>query len=518
MSKRRLPMKKKRGEKRVKSKIIFPNSPLIIRYLLFVILFSSFFILRFSVAQDFDFSDTDSWEISASNQLEYSLDKKNHQDIFHNWLDFNWTHDLYNVGLRYEAHQPDDRGKTYQELSYRYFELSPEFLTLTVGNYYAMFGRGLILRSYENRDLRHDDNLEGVKGTIDLDGFDLTLLGGTPRGKYERINDPLHGVDGKIAFFEWMTLGGSYLRTNITDFGFVRLYGGNAGLTFPHLDLYGEYARKDNPPGKYIEKDGDGIYLSSNLYYSGFGLSVEYKDYERFEFINKDVTYNNPPSLTKEHLYTLLNRHAYILNLYDEKGLQIQTTSTPHEKLSLSANFSHTTDHKGKSWWPYGHGEMIFSEIYGEMEYDYKDLATIKGAFSRMENKREEGSPYYLAPVFDLTYYLSGQTSLIFLLEHLWTNKYDGKLTYYDQIISLGLSHSPFISLTFTHERTTEWKTKDWSGKKRWFIVTLDLLMGEKHNLSLSIGSRRAGKVCSGGVCTDRPALDGGEIKLLSQF
>jgi hypothetical protein len=509
MSRRKLQRKKTRGKKRVKNRNVFPNLSLVIRHLLFIILSSSFFILHFSVAQDFDFSDTDSWEISASNQLEYSLDKKNHQDIFHNWFDFNWTSGIYNVGLRYEAHQPDDWGKTYQELSYRYFELSGEFLKFTVGNYYAMFGRGLILRSYENRDLRYDNNLEGIKGTIDLDGFDLTLLGGTPRGEYERINDPLHGADGKIAFFDWMSLGGSYLRTNITDFGFVRLYGGNATLTFPHVDLYGEYARKDNPTGEYMEKDGNGVYLSTNAYCTGFGLSVEYKDYERSEFINKEVTYNNPPSLTKEHLYTLLNRHAYILNLYDERGLQIQSTSTLHENLSLLANYSYTTDHKDK---------MIFSEIYGEMEYDYKDLATIKGGFSRMENKQVEGSPYFLAPVFDLTYYLSGQTSIAFVLEHLWTNKYDGKLTYYDQIISLSLSRSPIISLTFTHERTTEWKTRDWSGKKNWFITTLDLAIGEKHNLSLSIGSRRAGKVCSGGVCTDRPALDGGEIKLLSRF
>ncbi|MCK4386254.1 MAG: hypothetical protein KAW52_08335, partial [candidate division Zixibacteria bacterium] len=500
--------KKKREKKRVKKKIVSSYLAFVIGHLLFVILFSSFVIFHSALAQDFDFSDTDSWEISASNQLEYSLDSKNHQDIFHNWFDFNWTYDIYNVGLRYEAHQPDDWGETYQELSYRYFQLSPEFLKLTVGNYYVMFGRGLILRSYENRDLRHDNNLDGIKGTIDLDGFDLTLVGGTPRGKYKRINDPLHGVDGKIAFFEWMTLGGSYLRTNISDFGFVRLYGGNMGLTFPHLDLYGEYAR-GNPPGKYQEKNGDGIYLSSNIYYTNFGLSLEYKDYERFDFTNRGVTYNNPPSLTKEHLYTLLNRRAYVLNLRDEKGFQVQTTSTPHERLSLLANYSYTTDHKDK---------MIFSEIYGEAEYDYKDLATIKGAFSRMENKKEAGSPYYLAPVVDIDYYLSQQASITFVLEHLWTNKYDGDLTYYDQIISLGLSYSPIISLTFTHERTTEWETRVWSGKKRWFLTTLDLTLGENHNLSLGIGFRRAGKVCSGGVCTERPTLDGWEIKLLSQF
>jgi hypothetical protein len=197
------------------------------------------------------------------------------------------------------------------------------------------------------------------------------------------------------------------------------------------------------------------------------------------------------------------------LNLSDERGLQVQATSTPYQGLSLSANYSYTTDHDDK---------MLFSEIYGETEYDYGELATIKGAFSRMEDKTTEGSPYYLAPVFDLTYYLSEQNSVEFVLEHLWTSRYDEKLTYYDQVISLGLSHSPIVSLTFTHERTTEWKTRDWSGKKRWFIASLDLALGERHNLTLSVGSRRAGKVCSGGVCTDRPALDGWEIKLLSQL
>jgi hypothetical protein len=506
MNKRRLQNQKR--ERRVRSKIVSSYLSFVIPHLLFSIFIWSFVILHSSFGQDSFLPGTGSWQISASNQLEYCLNR-NHQDIFHNWFDFNWTYGVYNVGLRYEAHQPDDWGKTYQGIFYRYFELSQEVLKLTVGNYYVMFGRGLVLRSYENRDLRYDNNLEGIKGTLDMDGIDLTLLGGTPMGKYERVNDPLHGADGKIAFFDWMTLGGSYLRTNITNFGFVRLYGGNLGLTLPHLDLYGEYARKDNPSEEYMEKDGDGTYLSSNLYFSGLGLSLEYKDYERFDFINKDVTYNNPPSLTKEHVYTLLNRHAYVLDLYDEKGFQIQTTSTPFEKLSLLANYSSTTDHKDK---------LIFSEIYGELEYDYKDLATIKGGFSRMESKKEEGEPYFLAPVFDLTYYLSEQNSIAFLLEHLWTSKYDGKLTYYEQILSLSLSHSPTVSLTFTHERTTEWKTKAWSGKKSWFITSLDLALGEKHNLSLSIGSRRAGKVCSGGVCTDRPALDGGEIKLLSRF
>ena len=138
-----------------------------------------------------------------------------------------------------------------------------------------------------------------------------------------------------------------------------------------------------------------------------------------------------------------------------------------------------------------------------------------------MENrdKDEPGAPYWLAPIVDLTYDLNPTNSVNFILEHLWTSKFEGKVTFYEQILSLSLSHSPIASLTFAYERTTEWKTKqDWSGKKNWFMTTLDLTVGDNHNLSLGVGSRRKGKVCSGGICVDKPALDGFEIKLLSRF
>jgi hypothetical protein len=500
----------------------------ILHFALCILLFS-FFLLPFSfglnhTVQTFaQETEQNTWSIGATNQLEYSSDNKTHQDIFHNWTDLNVTYAKYAANLRYEAHQPDDWGQTRQGLFFRNFQLSSELFDITAGNYYVIIGRGLILRTYEERDLRFDNNLDGVKGTIDLDGFKLTLLGGTAMGKYERLNDPVHAADGKISFTDWMTLGGSYLRTHITsdDSGLVRLFGGNAKLSFPHLDLYGEYAKKDNPP-EYSEKDGEGKYVSANLYTTGVGLTLEFKDYNRFDFSNQNITstdppvpLNNPPLLTREHVYTLLNRQAYERELFDERGIQAEITTSPLEQLSVLINYSYTTARK--DWLFYK--RRAFTEAYGAAEYDYKDRATLKAGFSRMEKKKELGSPYWLAPVFDLVYYLSESNSINFIVEHLWTSQYDGKLTYYDQLLSLSLSHSPIVSLTFAYERTTKWKTtSDWSGKKNWFMTTLDLAVGDNHNLSLGLGSRREGKVCSGGICVEKPALDGWELKLLSRF
>jgi hypothetical protein len=509
-------MKKKKRGRRVKNSFTFYRSffrPYHIQLIVCIfVLISLALPPGISSAQDFLFDDPDSWSISASNQLEYSSDRKTHQDIFHNWTNVDLGYGIYSASLRYEAHQPDDWGQTWQKLSFRNIKLKSEFLDITAGNFYEIFGRGLILRAYENRDLRHDNNIDGVKGVIDLDGFDLTLLGGTMTGRYERLEDPLHAADGKIAFTDWMTVGGSYLRTNLTDFGLVRLFGGNASLNLPHADFYAEYAEKDNPPSTFLEEDDNGkaIYLSANVYTSGAGLTLEFKDYDRFDFINQDVTYNNPPPLAREHMYTLLNRHAHEVEPFDERGIQAEITSTPVDQLSLLANYSYTTNRDD---------DLVFSEIYGEAEYDYQDKATLKGGLSRAENRREIGEPIRLVPVADITYYLSDVTSINFILEHLYTEEYDGDITYYNQILSLSLSQSPYASLTFTHERTTEWKVREyWPGKRNWFIGTLDLAMGDNHNLSLSIGSRPEGKVCAGGVCVDKPALDGFEIKLLSRF
>lgn len=477
----------------------------------FIILFF-FFLFSFSFsshsfAQDME---PNTFGISATNQLEYSTDNKSHQDIFHNWTDLDLSYGNYTANLRYEAHQPDDQGVNWQKLSFRNLQLQSDPFDITAGNYYVIIGRGLILRSYENRDLRYDNNLDGVEGSVDYEGFHLTLLSGTAQGRYERLSDPLHAVDGKISATDWLVLGGSYLRTHITDLGLVRLFGGNIGLKLPHMDCYAEAVKKDNPSGEYIQKDGEGYYISTNIYTTGIGLTFEYKDYLRFDFSNQDVTFNNPPALTREHIYTLLNRHAYIMDLSDERGIQAEITASPAEQLSILVNHSYTTDSKNR---------LTFTEVYGETEYDIKDKAKVKAGFSRMENKDELGAPYWLAPVVDLTYDLNPTNSANFVLEHLWTSKFEGKVTFYDQILSLSLSHSPTASLTFAYERTTEWKTvQDWSGKKAWFMTTLDLTVGNNHNLSLGVGSRRKGKVCAGGICVDKPALDGFEIKLLSRF
>jgi hypothetical protein len=244
--------------------------------------------------------------------------------------------------------------------------------------------------------------------------------------------------------------------------------------------------------------------LALNFYFSGLGASLEYKNYNRFDFNYNNAIYHNPPSLTKEHIYTLLNRISHIQDDTDERGIQFQTTFTPYSQFNGLFNFSRIENHQGN---------LLFSEGYLEAQYYYKDKAILKGALGRSQEKTEPGEPVRWAPLLDMTYNLSESASLNFILEHLWTSKYDKALSYYDQIITLGFSVASFFSLNVSSERTT--KAQD---KKNWTSVSLDISKMENHTLSWGYGSRREGKVCSGGMCVYKPAFEGFEIKILSRF
>ncbi|MCK7520955.1 MAG: DUF6029 family protein [Ignavibacteriales bacterium] len=81
---------------------------------------------------------------------------------------------MFSTGLRFEVFQPNDpdpsisRGKEkYAGVDYIYFKADigerNEGLEIIGGNYYTLFGRGMVLKSYEDRAIRIDNNLLGLR-------------------------------------------------------------------------------------------------------------------------------------------------------------------------------------------------------------------------------------------------------------------------------------------------------------------------------------------------------------------
>src|SRR5262249_17723495 len=110
------------------------------------------------------------------------------------------------------------------------------------------------------------------------------------------------------------------LASGFLDFDPLRL----AGVKGAALPLYAEYAQLDRSWEQWWQFTmGDeaphAFYAASNLLWGPFTLAAEWKDYRRFR-----LGFNDPPSLVREHGFTLLNRATHVLDAESEHGYQLE--------------------------------------------------------------------------------------------------------------------------------------------------------------------------------------------------
>ena len=167
-----------------------------------------FFILIIISFNRNTFSQSDGWltwpeGLGFSNQLEYSYNIDTKREILENWLNLDYSKGIFSSGLRLEVFQPNDpdpsisRGKNvFTGIPYKYIRAdigeSGESIDITAGNFYTLFGRGMVLKSYEDRNIRIDNNLFGVKVTGQYANFVLTGLSGQAANINNELKDILH--------------------------------------------------------------------------------------------------------------------------------------------------------------------------------------------------------------------------------------------------------------------------------------------------------------------------------------
>jgi hypothetical protein len=449
-----------------------------------------------------------------SNQMEYSWDTERQEETFENWLDVNYRLDILTTGLRFEAFQPSKSGQRKEEVSFIYFQVEKDGIDLRAGDYYAIFGRGLTLRSYEDRDLRVDNKLTGLKVQGYWDKLETTLLSGRPPRKDRDNADEVRGLDfnllptpGLSFGYSYVTLEGPTVTGNGTELTAIR-----SEISRGPVGFYGELAERFN-------RKGYGLYLSSNMALPGLALTVEFKDYDRIALRTGDgLEYNSPPALTREHTYSLFRRHPHTLDLDDETGLQAETSLSPWEGTSMLFNYSYTAAHADGSTAPaepelLGEwGMPIFREAYLEISRDLGHSASLvaAGGKSRLEETIVHTG------VIDLSMYLDDINSLRVELQGQHTEE-DGE--YDDHMLTVEYTRVPGLSLSFVGERTNKSDLQKLTGEaNRWFFVQLDYQLTENHDATLFLGSRQGGYICTGGRCRWEPEFEGIELKMLSYF
>ncbi len=480
--------------------------------------------------------------LGFSNQLEYSYNTDTNNEIFENWLNLDYNKNIFSAGLRFEVFQPNDpdpsisRGKVkYADIAYKYIGVDigdvEEGLNITVGNFYKLFGRGLVLKSYEDRNIRIDNNLIGVKVEANYAGFTLAALSGSAANSNNLREDILHAVDLQYGTFDLVKLGTTFASNLPSIEGAARttLASFRIQPSYWNFDGYAEYGVKSNEDvqSQVFNDDewkiGEAFYGSLNFYYDVFSIVGEYKYYDNYAFTSNDGTifYNTAPSLRKEYTYMLLNRHPSPLDQSNEEGYAVEINFNVSDETSLIANYGITNTLPNSSYYQRVNNLSLpivtqLEEIYIQAAHNWSESLTSILAFGYNEELSTNTKNF--TPILENKFYFDDINTIKLVLEHQQTENLTTDEKYYDDVIAIEYLRSPNFNVSLVTEMQTKEPEEGNVVRKIWSFIQFGYKLGNHSDISLLIGTRQAGNICIGGICRYEPAFQGVELKILTRL
>jgi hypothetical protein len=258
--------------------------------------------------------------------------------------------------------------------------------SLTLGNFYAQFGGGLIFRAYEERSLGIDNSLRGARFAMQpYKGISFQLLSGVQRQyfNYDKTNafgfdftqGAIWGADFELNIDEWVEkmrlkswnvlVCGSFVSRYQPDEDIYRLGREISKLNLPknvaaadfrihtrykNWSIMAEYALKANDPSAdngYIYKNGSALMLSATYSQKGLSALLQAKRSDNMSFRSVRSTtsataafINHLPAFTQTHTYTLAALYPY--------------ATQPLGEWAFQANFGYTFKKGTKMGGKYG--------------------------------------------------------------------------------------------------------------------------------------------------------------------
>jgi hypothetical protein len=469
--------------------------------------------------------------LSGSSQTEVSFNTKLKERIFEDWTEMSLRYKSLEFYLRYEAHLPPQsysKDTSGQGIYQRTLTFNYHGITLKAGNFYSLFGNGITLRSFENRPLRWDTNIDGVYLNFSKSKVDFTFLAGRQRDLSGIRTAPLQGVELKFKPFNSWQIGASGVvtsfRNGIIDSVAQRTIiddSKNKDNTFwtsiyskwtsSLVTLNGEFAVRDTffKTVKTKSKlENSAIYLSSNLFLGSVSLTGEFKRYDRFDLSNK-VTYNNPPPCFKEYQYALPNRLLLISVPNDESGYFFEIAAPLFSNYIIYLDYSRTMN--------LSYSQVKYEDISGSADFELPFNITGNAMAGFQRDLESNNVNFAIMGGLPIVNDLSVKGSF----EHQHRTIRLSQRKYYNQIYSLSLTPSSALTISGTVEHTSETGYDPADTRKLhrfWVGGQIDYSFLEKFNATIFAGSRKKGKVCSGGFCVEKPEFDGVEMQLEMRF
>jgi hypothetical protein len=480
--------------------------------------------------------------LGFANRLEYSYNVEDEQEILENWLNLDYTLGMFSTGLRFEVFQPNDpdpsisRGKEkYAGVDFLYFKADigeqDAGVELLGGNFYTLFGRGMVLKSYEDRAIRIDNNLLGLKVAGRYAGFILTGITGTAANASNERKDILHAVD--LEYRGWRPVkAGVTVASNLPpsdDVARTTMASLRVLPSFWDIDIYGEYTAKFNQDIKQNVFNGSetivgqGFYGNLNFYFGDLSLLGEYKYYDNIAFTSQDGTifYNTPPSVRLEYTYILPNRHPSPLNQANEKGFQTVAGYHLSDATYFTAAYTQTKTLSSSSYYQRVNQISIpettqLEEIFITGQQDWNESITTIAAFAY--NEELATNTKNITPILENRFYFGEINTIKVIIEHQHVIDRTTSEEYYTDVLNVEYLRSPNFSIALVSELQTKEPEPGRTVRKFWGFAQVGYKIGGHSDISLLVGTRQAGNICIGGVCRYEPAFQGVELKLLTRL
>ncbi len=469
--------------------------------------------------------------LSVGNSLRYALSETN-EEILEDYFDVDLTRGSFLARLRYEAFQPSEEKRDREGVVFRAAGVATRWATLWVGDFYELFGRGIAFHGYEDRDLRVDTSLDGLRLGLEGARGSLKAFSGRTPGK----TTVFHGIDGEARLASWAFLGGSYVsRRPTSTTGYVspdlELGVGRAGVRVEPWRLLGvtlgpsEVYLEGGERSKGEARDrGRGLFLSGGTVVAGAAVGVEYKDYSHMSLTAEGREYASPPPATLEHGWTLLARHAHELDANDEEGFLGRVEWQPVPMLGLTAAYVTAERQDGE---PLLIEAMVETRVAERLAtplavvgaWTEESLGTVVTASGTLEDTRR-----HLTVGGEVSFPLRGAWSGRLTYEHQHTEG-DAVGEFDLDRVEAELSRAPGLSLAMVGEfsnvsdvqRGLPW-LKTFADETAWFSLQGVIDVAAGHQVRVMVGSRPEGKVCAGGACRKVPAFKGIEVIATSVF
>lgn len=281
------------------------------------------------------------------------------------FLNLTFTRGKFSAGMRFESYQGPLLGidpryastgnGTGVGIAYRFASYTDDVFEVTAGNFYEQFGSGMILRTYEERNLGFDNSIDGLRMKfMPTDGLKFTGFLGRQRAFWDMSAGIMRGGDAAIDIKALtgdflpsdmqLNLGASVVsRFQADDQDVLKIpenvlaWSTRADMMYGGFSLDLEYAQKINDPSAVNGlsfNTGNAAYVNASYAASGVGVNLAAKRIDNMDFRSDRTANGLPqqvnylPALTKQHTWRLVTLYPYATQPTGEFGLQGDVTFT----------------------------------------------------------------------------------------------------------------------------------------------------------------------------------------------